>query len=172
MTINVATPDELQRSIATYLSQGYSLTSQEAETATLTKTAVKNLLSGNNIWIWVFLWFCFVIPALLYAAYILSQGDQVIIVHVDPVAAERDAAARQAALSSGGGTLNWSDDRRYWWNGTEWVDAQKATPPGVTYSDDQRQWWDGKTWRPVPGTAADVRPESSSDGDGIVEGRP
>ncbi len=149
-TINVATRDELQQTITTHLSNGFSLTSQDETTATLTKTAVKNLVSGNNIWIWVVLWFCFVIPALLFAAYILSQGDQVVVVRVDAEAAKHDAQARVASAASANGSLTWSEDRRYWWDGSNWVDAQTRLPPGAKYSDDQKQWWDGQAWRPVP----------------------
>ena len=132
--VNVSTPAELQQAVTTYISQGYSLTTQDESSATLTKTAVKNLVSGNNIWIWVVCWFCFVIPALLFAAYVLSQGDQVIVVRVDAAAAQRDAEARNAVLASGNaasgnGSVTWSEDRRYWWDGTNWVDAQKTLPP-------------------------------------------
>jgi hypothetical protein len=44
-----------------------------------------------------------------------------------------------------------SDDRRSWWDGTTWKDAEHEAPPSAQRSSDGQFWWDGQTWRPIPG---------------------
>lgn len=44
-----------------------------------------------------------------------------------------------------------SDDRRSWWDGATWRDAEHEAPPAAQRSSDGQFWWDGQTWRPMPG---------------------
>ena len=43
-----------------------------------------------------------------------------------------------------------SPDRRYWWDGMSWQDAEARMPPGAQLSPDATHWWDGVAWRPRP----------------------
>jgi hypothetical protein len=44
-----------------------------------------------------------------------------------------------------------SDDRRSWWDGTTWRNAEQEVPPQAQRSDDGKFWWDGQTWRSIVG---------------------
>jgi hypothetical protein len=44
-----------------------------------------------------------------------------------------------------------SEDRRSWWDGTSWRDAEHEVPPSAQRSDDGKFWWDGAAWRNVGG---------------------
>jgi hypothetical protein len=43
-----------------------------------------------------------------------------------------------------------SEDRRSWWDGTAWRDAEHEVPPAAQRSEDGAFWWDGEAWRPMP----------------------
>jgi hypothetical protein len=43
-----------------------------------------------------------------------------------------------------------SGDRRWWWNGSRWVDSVAEPPPMAARSPDGAWWWNGAEWRPVP----------------------
>jgi hypothetical protein len=43
-----------------------------------------------------------------------------------------------------------SEDRRSWWDGTSWRDAEHEIPPAAQRSGDGKFWWDGEKWRAVP----------------------
>jgi hypothetical protein len=45
-----------------------------------------------------------------------------------------------------------SEDRRSWWDGSAWRDAEHEVPPTAQRSGDGKFWWDGATWRPVAGS--------------------
>jgi tetratricopeptide (TPR) repeat protein len=47
-----------------------------------------------------------------------------------------------------------SPDRRYWWDGSVWLNADASAPTNAARSSDGNWWWDGTEWRPVPITAA------------------
>ena len=44
-----------------------------------------------------------------------------------------------------------SEDRRSWWDGSAWRDAEHEVPPTAQRSGDGKFWWDGAAWRPVAG---------------------
>ncbi len=44
-----------------------------------------------------------------------------------------------------------SEDRRSWWDGTTWRDAEREAPPSAERSGDGKYWWDGAVWRLVGG---------------------
>jgi hypothetical protein len=46
-----------------------------------------------------------------------------------------------------------SDDRRFWWDGAAWRDAEHEVPPAAQRSGDGMFWWDGFNWRKVGGGA-------------------
>jgi hypothetical protein len=56
------------------------------------------------------------------------------------------AAAGGPASHSG---LQLSEDKRSWWDGTTWRDADREVPPTAQRSDDGKFWWDGQAWRPT-----------------------
>jgi hypothetical protein len=45
--------------------------------------------------------------------------------------------------------IQMSDDRRSWWDGMNWRDAEREVPPGAQRSPDGHSWWDGQAWRPT-----------------------
>ena len=57
--------------------------------------------------------------------------------------------AAVAAPAQAGG-LQMSDDRRSWWDGAAWRNAEREVPPAAQRSEDGHFWWDGAAWRPVP----------------------
>jgi hypothetical protein len=57
--------------------------------------------------------------------------------------------AAVAAPAPAGG-LQMSDDRRSWWDGAAWRDAEREVPPAAQRSEDGHFWWDGAAWRPMP----------------------
>jgi hypothetical protein len=42
-----------------------------------------------------------------------------------------------------------SGDRRWWWNGSRWMDSAVAAPPMAARSPDGAWWWNGAEWRPA-----------------------
>ena len=46
-------------------------------------------------------------------------------------------------------TIQMSDDRRSWWDGMSWRDAEREVPPAAQRSTDGQFWWDGQAWRPT-----------------------
>ena len=46
--------------------------------------------------------------------------------------------------------LQMSEDRRSWWDGSAWRDAEHEVPPAAQRSEDGHFWWDGAAWRPMP----------------------
>jgi hypothetical protein len=42
-----------------------------------------------------------------------------------------------------------SGDRRWWWNGSRWMDSAVAPPPMAARSPDGAWWWNGAEWRPA-----------------------
>jgi hypothetical protein len=61
----------------------------------------------------------------------------------------RSRRARPALVGPAVPGLNLSPDRRFWWDGLAWRDADATRPPGVYVAPDGR-WWDGVAWRPSP----------------------
>ena len=57
--------------------------------------------------------------------------------------------AAVAAPAQAGG-LQMSDDRRSWWDGAAWRNAEREVPPAAQRSEDGHFWWDGAAWRAMP----------------------
>jgi hypothetical protein len=55
-------------------------------------------------------------------------------------------------------SVQMSDDRRFWWDGATWRDAEHEVPPAAQRSGDGSLWWDGFNWRPIAGPTASGAP--------------
>lgn len=128
-TTTVASARELEMAIANYSSRGYLLVNKTETSATLRKPKEFNVV----IAILGFL-FC-VVGLVIYAIVYSMQSDQVVEISVVKPQTPR---------------YKLSDDRRWWWDGTQWQDTLLRVPPGAERSQDGTQWWDGTAWRPVP----------------------
>ena len=138
-SVTVASTAELNQAVAHYIEKGYVMQSHTADMATLEFRVRFNLLLAG-----VLLLAC-IVPGLVYILSVGAKAGQQVVIRVDPAAAAGQAG--QAAEAASG--LTWSDDRRFWWSGSEWVDAELTVPPAATFSEDKRFWWDGAAWRPV-----------------------
>jgi hypothetical protein len=49
-----------------------------------------------------------------------------------------------------------SGDRRWWWDGSNWVDSTVTPPPMAARTPDGHWWWNGVEWRPAEAVAAPV----------------
>ena len=50
-----------------------------------------------------------------------------------------------------------SSDRRWWWDGTQWVDAFFRAPDSALRSPDEGYWWTGTQWIALPLTPRGVK---------------
>lgn len=73
-----------------------------------------------------------------------------LLVYLMVHAARGDEVVEVAVIEPGQGLAQLSDDRRWWWDGERWRDAEQVVPPGRRRSADGALWWDGVAWRPVP----------------------
>ena len=128
-TTTVASARELEMAIANYGSRGYLLINKTETSATLRKPKEFNVV----IAILGFL-FC-VVGLVIYAIVYSMQSDQVVEIRV----VEHQTPKYMP-----------SDDKRWWWDGSQWQDTLLRVPPGAERSEDGTQWWDGTSWRPVP----------------------
>ncbi len=128
--VQVSSQHELEGTIASYIAQGFVVSSRTPESVTLFKKKEFNIL-----WAVVGFFLC-LLPLLVYCIVYATQSDQMVMVTI--------------MTTPRGGELTWSDDRQWWWDGERWRDALLELPPGAVLSDDQATWWDGETWRPVP----------------------
>ena len=78
------------------------------------------------------------------------SGLQPVAVQVAPTVAE--AVPGTAAEQMPRPPIQMSEDRRSWWDGSAWRDAEHEVPPGAERSGDGKFWWDGAAWRPVVGS--------------------
>jgi hypothetical protein len=86
---------------------------------------------------------------LVVAAVLLLQARRRAPQHLVP-AYVTPYGAEQVAIAA----VQMSDDRRFWWDGAAWRDAEHEVPPAAQRSGDGRFWWDGASWRPVAGAPA------------------
>ncbi|MEA2628881.1 MAG: hypothetical protein QOJ10_1341 [Chloroflexota bacterium] len=77
-------------------------------------------------------------------------GLQPVAVQVAPaVAASVPGTAAEPVPSP---PIQMSEDRRSWWDGSAWRDAEHEVPPSAQRSGDGKFWWDGAAWRPLTGS--------------------
>lgn len=148
--VDVASKEELESTIASYIAQGFVVRSRTAGSVTLFKKK-----EFNVIWAVIGFFLC-LLPLIVYCIVYATQSDEMVIVQL-------------RAIGSGTGTstadeLTWSEDREWWWDGQQWRDALRELPAGVVLSEDRRSWWDGKAWREVPvqASAPGPRPDTEN----------
>ena len=112
--------------------QGYSVASRDAFSVTMVKRK-----QFNVIWAVIGFFFC-LLPLLIYLIVYATQQDEVVFIRV---------AAPAPALDGSASPL--SPDRKFWWDGAAWHDADVEAPPGARRSDDGAYWWDGVEWRTI-----------------------
>ncbi|MFZ2051614.1 MAG: hypothetical protein WAU69_11885 [Solirubrobacteraceae bacterium] len=132
--INVASQEELESTIMSYIAQGFAVSNRSAESVTLFKKKEFNI-----IWAVIGFFLC-LLPLLVYCIVYATQSDQMIVIKV------ASADSELGAVSS----VTWSDDRQWWWDGSRWRDTQLELPPDVITAEDGHTWWDGMEWRAVP----------------------
>lgn len=140
--ISVASKDELESTIMSYIAQGFTVSNRTAESVTLFKKK-----EFNVIWAVVGFFLC-LLPLLVYCVIYATQDDQMIVIRTG-------SAAPELGMAAG---VTWSDDRQWWWDGSRWRDTQVELPPDVVLSKDGQSWWDGVEWRTVPTRDKDAEP--------------
>jgi hypothetical protein len=167
-TLNVATQTDLQQAIMSYVAQGYVVSNQTEDATTLFKKK-----EFNVVWAVIGFFLC-LLPLLIYCIVYASQSDEMMVIRVDPAAAAANPTPMLATPAVGAvttvETLTWSEDRKFWWDGSTWIRAEQTIPPGAQLSPDSTQWWDGHSWRTVPSTdSAPSESPMSADDDGIAQ---
>lgn|GEM_PF-1965089 len=142
-TVNVATRGQVEQTVMSYVAQGFTVSTQTDDTTTLYKKK-----EFNVVWAVIGFFAC-VIPLIIYCIVYSMESDQMVVVRLDPAAAALSVSPILGA-STGAEGLRWSEDRRYWWDSTTWIDAERTVPPGAQYAEDGRWWWDGQSWRAIP----------------------
>ena len=127
--------DEIQltRTIDSLVMQGFAVASREAASVTMVKRKTFSM-----VWAVVGFFLC-VLPLFIYLIVYAFEQDQVVFIRI----------ANPAPLGGGGGLPQLSADRRFWWDGVVWRDANALPPPGAQWTPDHTMWWDGTAWRPV-----------------------
>jgi hypothetical protein len=141
--INVPSKDDLENTVSSYIAQGFVVSNRTTDSVTLFKKKEFNVL-----WAVIGFFLC-LLPLIVYCIVYATQSDQMIVIRVGAVTGPAQV---------GSGDLTWSEDRQWWWDGTNWRDAAAELPPGAQLSDDQDSWWDGSSWRPVPTRAQAAQP--------------
>jgi hypothetical protein len=146
--IDVASEQQLESTIASYIAQGYVVSNRSAGSVTLFKKKEFNIL-----WAVIGFFLC-LLPLIVYCIVYATQSDQMIIVNLRTGSDAGELAA---------GELTWSEDREWWWDGRQWRDALREIPPGAVLSEDGASWWDGKTWRKAAVAATPAEPQAAEE---------
>lgn len=152
--VDVATQQELESTLASYIAQGFVVSNRTPGSVTLFKKKEFNI-----IWAVIGFFLC-LLPLIVYCIVYATQSDEMVIVKLNPLVS--------GAAGSSAEELTWSEDRDWWWDGQRWRDALRELPPAAVLSEDGRTWWDGETWReaPAPTSAAGAPPEDLGSADG------
>jgi len=126
-------PMHLTQTIDNMVMQGFVIASREPTSVTMVKRKAFNI-----VWAVVGFFLC-VLPLLVYLVVYAMQKDEVVFIRVGEVFSAPPPGAAPM-----------SPDGRHWWDGSAWVDADVAAPPGAQISPDGTMWWDGVKWRPRP----------------------
>jgi hypothetical protein len=139
-SVSVGSPEQLEVTITQYIAQGYTMASRTPTSATLVKKK-----EFNVVWAIIGFFLC-LLPLLIYCIVYATQKDLMVEIKV------------QSGVPAIGmaGAVQMSEDGRYWWNGSQWEDADRAVPPAAQRSPDGRYWWDGTRWRRTPETGGAV----------------
>jgi hypothetical protein len=146
--IDVASEQQLESTISSYIAQGYVVSNRSADSVTLFK---KN--EFNILWAVIGFFLC-LLPLIVYCIVYATQSDEMIIVKLR-------TGSDAAELTPGG--LTWSEDREWWWDGRQWRDALREIPPGAVLSEDGASWWDGETWRKAADAATTAEPHATGE---------
>jgi hypothetical protein len=100
----------------------------------------------------------FLVLLVLVAAFIfrLVQRSRRTAIQATPIYGGLPVAAAAPVAA-----VQMSDDRRFWWDGANWRDAEHEVPPAAQRSDDGNFWWDGFNWRPMAGAAGGAAPPTA-----------
>jgi hypothetical protein len=134
--VAVATPEQMDQTISSYIAQGFTVMNRGATTTTMFKQK-----EFKVIWAVIGFLLC-LLPLLVYLIVYALEKDQMVEIKLLP-----------AGYGGQEGAIQMSGDGRYWWDGTAWQDVQSNVPPSAQRSDDGAWWWDGSTWHAVPGEA-------------------
>lgn len=119
----------LERMVSDYLTKGFVVVGRTDRSAVLRKEKRFN------------------VAVALLSSLVCGVG---LLVYLLVYAAQRDQVVEIFVVEAGRGAPFLSADRRWWWDGERWRDAEQVVPPGSQRSGDGASWWDGASWRPVP----------------------
>lgn len=142
--INIPSQGELESTVSSYIAQGFLVSNRTADTVTLYKKK-----EFNVVWAIIGFFLC-ILPLIIYLIVYSTRSDEMVLLKLDSAA---------AVDASGAAEITWSDDREWWWDGTQWRDARSELPPDVKLSEDGGTWWDGSDWHPVPSAPVGEPPE-------------
>ncbi|MFM2076449.1 MAG: hypothetical protein RJA49_339 [Actinomycetota bacterium] len=125
--IPLSSEAELKQKTLELIDAGFRISSQSPELVTLERK--QRAITGSMVATAILLLVLCVIPGVVYIWVKIVQAFRVetVVLRVDPVAA---AAQRQAAAVAT--EITWSEDRKWWWDGTEWRSAANELPPAAT----------------------------------------
>jgi|GEM_PF-2335301 len=127
--VSVSSEQALEQTITGYIAEGYVIQNRTPDAVVLFKKKEFSIL-----WAVIGLVICF-IPLLVYLIVYAADSDKLVEIRVDiPV-------------------TQWSDDGRYWWDGTQWVEAQQPALPVAPVAPQA----------PAAGTTPPVAPEDDID---------
>jgi hypothetical protein len=133
-TITAHSRDEMRQTAMSYIAQGYAVSIQDGTGTTLVKKKKFNI-------VWAVVgFFLSLLPLLIYLVVYALQRDEIVFISVVPMA-QRSGGPLPVEQ------LTWSGDRRYWWDGKTWVDAEITPPEGALWGSSGTDWWDGTRWR-------------------------
>lgn len=129
--IYVGDAAQMRQAVDSYIVQGYSVATQDAQSATMRKAKEFQVL-----WAVIGFFLC-LLPLLIYLVVYATQSDQVVRIVVG---------------NQGQAALTLSSDGNWWWSFEQqrWVGVLEQLPAGSRRSDDGQWWWDGADWRRIP----------------------
>jgi hypothetical protein len=138
-TIDVDNEQAFFEAIQWHTSQGFNVLHSDGTCAVLERP--KKKMSGATK----------IIASLTVLPYVIAKGSYNLARNADRTVAIRirESASHEGETTRASGVGTMSPDLQYWWNGSQWVDADASTPPGAKRNDDGSLWWDGRKWRAV-----------------------
>jgi hypothetical protein len=163
MSVQAATPQDLETMTMSYIAQGFSVANKTPSQVTLIKRKEFSVL-----WAVIGFLVC-VLPLLIYLIIYATESDQMVVITLAgaqptgttvPLIGGPQAMSGLQAMSgpialtgqaaTSPLTAPRSPDGLYWWDGQAWQPVPQPTA-GAPRSPDGLYWFDGQTWQPVPG---------------------